>query len=209
MTGRWRVRWAEKENARRRAAYEAWGIEDAELRSMRSTAASFFGSAAPDSALRAALYPGESVYLTVAGARFVEPRHVDAMPPVGAPFLPPSAPTGRVAAGGAGTAVVTSRRLLFLGPGFTREWAYGSLTGLLDDARAPMTLLRADASAPSGVVTPPAAAKGFRFLLRLAVADAFGGRAGLVAEIDQLAAWHQQRRPAPPVAADPGLVGRR
>jgi hypothetical protein len=204
MISQWRVRWAERENGRLRSASDAWSYEAADLRSMRSTAAAFTGEPA---SLPVATSPGERIYLTVTGVRTLEAPNIATIPPLGAAFTPPSAPTGRVPAGiqagGEGTAVVTSRRLLFLGPGFTREWPYESLTGLLDDARAPMTLLRSAGGSPSGVLIPAAAVKGFRFNLRLAVADAFGERAGLVAQIDQAIGWHEQRRPVPPTPADP------
>jgi hypothetical protein len=197
------MRWAEKENARRRSAYEAWGFEDADLRSMRAAAASFSGSARAE-------FPGERIYLEVAGARVIDAPRMGALAPLGAPFVPPSAPAGPVpagmTAGDSGTAVVTSRRVLFLGPGYVREWPYRALTGLTDDVRSPVTVMRIGDGAPSGVWIPPAAAKGFRFHLRLAVADAFGDRAGLVTQIDHLVAWHEQRRPAPPAPADPRLA---
>jgi hypothetical protein len=207
MISPWRVRWAERENARRRGAAEAWRHADADLRAMRATAASFAGHAGSGFAGIGGLLPGERVYLSVAGARPVDAPRVAAIPPPDAPFTPPSAPTGVVPAGitvgGPGTALVTSRRLLFLGAGATREWHYESLTGRLDDVRAPFTLLTGAGMPPSGVLVPPEAATAFRFNLRLAVADAYGERTTLVAQMDQFIAWHRQQRPGPPAPADP------
>jgi hypothetical protein len=210
MISQWRMRWVDRENDRRgnayRAATDRWNYQDADLRSMRSSAASFNGDPTGGS-LPVPLLPGERVYLTLPGVRAVEAPHVATIPPVTVAFPPPSAPTGPVpagiAAGAEGTAVVTNRRLLFFGPGFAREWSYETLTGLMDDAGAPMTLMRVSGGVPSGVLIPTAAVKGFRFNLRLAIADAFGDRAGMIAQIDQFLAWHQQQKPLAPPRAEP------
>ncbi|WP_433359825.1 hypothetical protein ACQPZX_25645 [Actinoplanes sp. CA-142083] len=167
---------------------------------MRSIAASFRGQ--PDPA-----FPDELVHLTIPGTRLVEaPRVVD-MPPVTAVLPPPVMPAGNppsgVSVGVEGVAIVTSRRLRFLGPGFAREWPYDVLTGLKDDDRAPITLLQVAGAGPSGVLVPAAAANRFRLHLRLAIADTAGNRAGVVAQIDQFIGWHQTHRPGPAAKAEP------
>ena len=104
-----------------------------------------------------------------------------------------------------GTAVITSRRLIFLGPVGHREWAYDRLTGLQHDPTAPMTLLHvSNRKTASGIVVPPASAAVFRLDLQIALADATGQRAALVAQLDQSIRDHEWRRPVPPVVAEPG-----
>lgn len=204
MIPQWRVDWVERENVRREqagnAALQSWAYVGDELRVMRSVAASFHGQ--PDPA-----FPDERVYLTIPGTRVVEaPRLVD-LPPVTPVLPPPVAPAGSpppgVLVGAEGVAVVTSRRLRFLGAEFTREWPYQALTGLRDDDRAPMTLLRVLGATPSGVLVPVTAAIRFRLHLRLAIADTAGDRAAVVAQLDQFIGWHQLQRPGPASKAEP------
>jgi hypothetical protein len=204
MIPQWRVDWVARENARRDQAFPAalqvWARQGDELRVMRSVAASFHGQ--PDPA-----YPDELVYLTVPGSQVVEAPQVGALPPV-TPTLPPLLAAGGpsrsgVSVGAEGVALVTSRRLRFLGPGFAREWPYEALTGLGDDDRAPMTLLQVAGAAASGLLVPVNDANRFRLHLRLAIADAAGGRAGMVAQLDQFIGWHQTQRPRPLDKAEP------
>jgi hypothetical protein len=204
MIPQWRVDWVARENARREQAFAAalqfWARQADELRVMRSVAASFHGQ--PDPA-----YPDELVHLTVPRSRLVEAPQVGALPPV-TPTLSPLLAAGGsfrsgVSVGAEGVAVVTSRRLRFLGPGFAREWPYQALTGLGDDYQAPMTLLQVAGAAASGLLVPVNDANRFRLHLRLAIADAAGGRAGVVAQLDQFIGWHQTQRPRPLDEAEP------
>jgi hypothetical protein len=207
----WRIRWAQRENSRREqtylAAIDAWGRRGADLRARWQAATSFAGL--PDNgSLPVALRRGERIYLTLAGVQSVEAPHITALPAL--TWAEPSdAAAGPVPPGirvrDHGTAVITNRRLLFLGPATNREWAYDKLTGRLDDPTAPMTLLHvSNRKLASGIVVQPAAAAGFRFNLQLAIADAAGQRSGLVAGLDQSIRDHERLRPAPPMLAEPG-----
>jgi hypothetical protein len=210
--GKWRIRWAERENAHRGRAYaaaiDAWSGREADLRAMRAAGASYSGRH-DDGSLPVALRRDERIYLTLSGVQAVEAPNAAELAAV-TPALPPTAATwGPVPAGirvgDSGTAVVTTRRLLFLGPTRNREWSYDKLTGLIHDPIAPMTMMQvSNRKTTSGVLIHPAAAASFRFNLQLAIVEAAGDRAALVAHLDQLIGEHLYRRPTPPILAEPG-----
>jgi hypothetical protein len=207
----WRQRWAVRENADRQQAYQAalaaWQYHDDDLRAMHAAAVSFV----PDPALPApvALRRDELPYLMVYGVQAVEAPHVQQLPaPAATPFPVPVAggplPQG-LRSGDFGTAVITSRRVMFVGPRANREWAFPKLVGLLHDPASPLTLMRvSNRKTVSGLLVDARAAAGFRLLLQLAVADAGHGRRYLVAHLEHLIAAHGRQRPAPPVAVEPG-----
>jgi hypothetical protein len=209
--GRWRMRWAERENDRRGGAYagaiDEWRRRDTDLRAKRQAAATFAARAGAGT-LPVALRRGERIYRTVTGVQSVEAPHTTVLPPItwaepGDPAAGPIPPGIRVR--DHGTAVITSHRLLFIGTANNREWAYDRLTGLIHDPTAPMTLLHVtNRKTASGLVIPGAAAAVFRFDLQLALADAAGQRAGLVALLDHSIRDHERLRPMPPVPAEPG-----
>jgi hypothetical protein len=210
-SSKWRIRWAEHQNARRGqdyvAAIDAWRRQDADLRAMRHAAASFTG-VRDSGSLSVPLRRDERIYLTLAGVQAVEAPHAAGLPAVTTTIPPVTATAGPVPAGirvrDNGQVLVTSRRLVFLGPRNNREWSYDRLTGLIHDPTAPMTLMRvSNRKAVSGVLIDPPAAASFRFNLQLAIADAAGDRAGLVAYLDHLIGDHDHVRPAPPTAAEP------
>jgi hypothetical protein len=205
------MRWAENQNARRgrehAAAIDAWRREDADLRAMRQAATSFTGRG-DDGSLPVSLRRDERVFLILAGVQSVEAPRAVGLPAVPT-FMPVAGGAGPVPDGirvrDSGTAVVTSRRLLFLGPGSNREWSFDKLTGLIHDPTAPMTLMQvSNRKTASGLVVPPAAATSFRFNLQLALADAVADRAGFVGSLDRLIAGHERTRPNPPIVAEPG-----
>jgi hypothetical protein len=210
-SGTWRERWAYEENGRRGTAYAAllgaWERRDDGLRAMRDAAMLLDGSP-DDGTLPMSLRHDERVFLTLPGVWSVEAPYVDWLPPPAVDSVPLDLPTGNappgVQVGHSGTALVTNRRLIYTGPGQSREWAYGKISGLSHDPAAPMTLIRVDGRAQtSGLLVPPAEVEGFRFYLQLGIADAAGERGALVAHIDELVREHDGRRPVQPLAVEP------
>ena len=208
---KWRIRWAERENARRGQAYavavDEWRRRDADLQAKRQAAASFAGIPG-DGSLPVTLRRGEQIYLTLAGVQSVEAPHTTVLPAI-TWAAPGDAAAGPIPPGirvrDHGTAVITSHRLLFLGSANNREWAYDKLTGLLNDPTAPMTLLHvSNRQTASGIVVQPASAAVFRFDLQLAIADAAAQRTALVAQLDQSIRDHERLRPIPPILVEPG-----
>ena len=209
-SGSWRARWAHDENVARGRAYassiEQWQSIDDRLRGMRDLASRFAG--APPDVWTPAPAPGERVYLTLSGVWSVSAPHTDWLPPPAFDLVPLDDPAGSVPAGirvgHRGTAVITSRRLIFVRPGQDREWAYERVTGLTHDPLAPVTLIQVSGHRQAtGILTDPAAAETFRFHLQLALADAAGARPALVAVLDELLRENHQRRPVQPLAVEP------
>ncbi|MFB9361901.1 hypothetical protein [Actinoplanes nipponensis] len=207
-----RSRWAERENDRRRRTFAAemneWRLRDETLRAMRDAAAGYTGRP-DDGTLPVALRRDERIYLTLPGVYSVEAPGAHGLPRVAPDDVPVTPAAGPVPAGirvgAGGTAVVTSRRLLFLGPQRNREWAYQHLTGMVHDAVVPMTLLEVgNRKSVSGLLVHVSAAAAFRFQVQLALAEAAGMRDALVARLDLLLAESGRRRPPPPPLAEPG-----
>jgi hypothetical protein len=210
-SGTWRERWAYQENGRRGKSYAAvlgaWQRRDDRLRAMRDAAAMFDGSP-DDGSLPVTLRHDERVLLTLAGVWPVDAPYVEWLPPPAVDSVPLAVPTGDAApgihVGHAGAVLITDRRLVFAGPGQSREWAYGKISGLSHDPAAPMTLIQVvDRPRASGLLVLPAVVETFRFHLQLGIADAAGERAALVAHIDELVREHDGRRPVQPLAVEP------
>ncbi|MGN9779288.1 hypothetical protein ACTMS0_26530 [Micromonospora sp. H33] len=211
----WRLRWAERENDRRRSAHagaaEAWRRRADELTRLRIEATCFLGSSLPPDGLLVRLSHGEVLYRVLPKVELVEvtARHLAdlsapglAVDPAGTDAPERPLPRGlRVV--DAGTAVVTDRRVVFLGRHRQRIWWYADLAGPAHHPRAPLTLLHTTDGTPlAGLLAPPPAALNLRFYLTLAFADGLGNRDAVAACLDDLVAAHQRTRPvAPPVAA--------
>ncbi|MGW4944773.1 hypothetical protein ACWEOZ_24645 [Actinoplanes sp. NPDC004185] len=207
-----RTRWADRENDRRGRAFaaelDAWRLHDAALRALRATAARFTGRL-DDGTLPMALRRDERIYLVLEGVQSVEAPGSHGLPPVVVEDVPVTPAAGPVPAGvrvgATGTAVVTSRRLVFVGPQRNREWSYQSLTGLIHDPALPLTLLEvSNRKTASGLLVHVSMAATFRFQLQLALADAVGMREALVRKLDVLIAESARHRPPPPALAEPG-----
>ncbi|PZG00011.1 hypothetical protein, partial [Micromonospora deserti] len=211
---RWRTAWAERENDRRRRAYdtetEAWHRRHDHLLRLRIEAAGFLGCTDPRTGLPVELDDGEVVYRVLPTAELVEAeaRHVPGLPapaltvgPAGVPDRP--LPRGlRIV--DAGVAVVTDRRVAFAGREHRREWAYADLVGLAHHPDAPLTLLHtADGGRLAGLRVPATAAVNVRFYLTLAVAAASGDRDAVAAQLDGLIDAHHKARPVAPLPLGP------
>ncbi|QGN50514.1 hypothetical protein ACN26Y_02585 [Micromonospora sp. WMMD558] len=211
----WRVRWAERENDRRRRAHagdaEAWRRRADELTRLRVEATCFLGCSLPPDAPVVHLGRGEVVYRVLPKVELVEvtARNLAGLPAPGLAVDPagtdapgrPLPPGLRVV--DAGTAVVTDRRVVFLGRHRQRIWWYADLAGPAHHPRAPLTLLHTKDGTPlAGLLAPPPAALNLRFYLTLAFADGLGNRDAVAACLDDLVAAHLRARPvAPPLAA--------
>lgn len=222
---RWRTTWSERENDRRRRAYDAetaaWLRRHDQLVRLQIEAASFLGCTQPRTGLPVDLADDEVVYRVLPTAELVEAeaRHVTGLP---APGLAGAATgpdrTDRALPRGVrtvdtGMAVVTNHRVAFGGREQRREWAYPDLVGPAHHPHAPLTLLhRTDGGRLAGLLVPDTAAANFRFYLTLAFATATGCRAAVAAQVDDLLDAHRQARPVPPplvVPAHAPLVARR
>ncbi|MFI7606695.1 hypothetical protein ACIBTV_16360 [Micromonospora sp. NPDC049366] len=210
----WRYRWAHRQNERRhrtyRSAEAAWRRRDDELRRLRALAADLQGSAAAGVGLPLELAPDEVVLWVWPAAQLVEVRHTAVLPAPDLTVHPEVAPPRSrrpdgVRVADAGTAVITSRRLVLLGGRGRRDWAYGKMTGLAHDPAAPVTLIQVlDRRRTSGLMLPADAAADFRFRLTLAFADAIEQRATVLDQLDELIAEHAQLKPFRPAVATPG-----
>jgi hypothetical protein len=209
--GTWRERWAYQENASRTAAYTnamtVWQRRDDDLREMHDTVA--FATGAPGDALPAlSLRHDERIFLTLAGVWSVQAPGVDWLPPPALDAVPLGSPADRVSpgirVGHGGTAVITNRRLIFVGPGRTDAWAYEKIVGLTHDPAVPMTLIQTrDRRLAAGLLVRSEVVESFRFHLQLAMADAAGDRGALVAHVAELIREHDHRRPRQPLAVEP------
>ncbi|WP_346533907.1 hypothetical protein [Micromonospora sp. DPT] len=213
---RWRVSWAERENERRRRAFDsataAWRRRHDHLVRLRIEAAGFHGYAHPRDGLPMDLGRDEVVYRVLPTAELAEAgaRHSAGLP---APELTvtapgahpprPGLPTG-VRVVDAGMAVVTNHRVVFSGGASCREWTYTDMVGPAHHPDVPLTLLHtADGGPLAGLRVPANATVNFRFYLTLAFATATGQRAAVAAQVDALLAGHRHTRPTPPAPADP------
>lgn len=209
----WRYRWAYRQNERRqrvfRAADGAWRRRDEELRRLRTLAEEFGGSADAGAGLPIELDPGETVCWVLPAAQLVEVRRAAVLP---APELTVALRPGplrnrrpdgiRIA--DTGIAVITNRRLVLLGGRGRRDWAYGKMTGLAHDSRAPVTLIQVlDRRRASGLLLPAEAAADFRFKLSVAFADAIEQREAVLAQLDEALAEHARRKPLRPAVLTP------
>ncbi|MFC0508229.1 hypothetical protein [Micromonospora costi] len=209
----WRYRWAHRQNERRhrtyRSAEAAWRRRDDELRRLRALAADFQGSAAAGAGLPLELAPGEVVLWVWPAAQLVEVRHSGVLPAPDLTVIPEAMPLRARRPDGvrvfdAGMAVITSCRLVLLGGRGRRDWSYGKMIGLAHYPAAPVTLVQVlDRRRTSGLMLPVEAAADFRFKLTLAFADAIEQRGAVLAQLDELIAEHEQRKPFRPAVATP------
>ncbi|MEU2020384.1 hypothetical protein ABZ541_30565, partial [Micromonospora sediminicola] len=219
-----RLAWARRENERRRRAYEtaarAWRRRAEHLDRLRIEADGFHGCALPGTALPVPLHDGEVVYRILPAVELVEAtaRHLPGLPVPDLGLAGRLDPTeGPLPAGlrvvDSGTAVVTDRRVAFVGREARRDWSLRDLRGPGHHPDRPVTLLHhADGGTPSGLRMPAAGAPNARFYLTLAHAGAAGGREVVVADVEALAAAHRAARPRPPRPlgpADAPVGGRR
>ncbi|MEH1102597.1 hypothetical protein V6V16_25900, partial [Micromonospora sp. CPCC 205561] len=213
-TPAWRVRWAERENARRRyahdAAAEAWQRRDDHLVRLRIEAAGFLGCTRPRAGLPVELHDDEVVYRVLPVAELVESDGRRGTQPSGPGLTVVTAEvSGRALPGGVrvvgtGMAVVTNRRIAFSSGRERREWRYGDLAGPAHHRAVPLTLLHTrDGRRPAGLRVPAAAAVNFRFYLTLAFAAATGERGSVGRQLDALLAAHRRARPVPPPPVEP------
>ncbi|WP_148710085.1 hypothetical protein [Micromonospora sp. M71_S20] len=211
----WRLRWAERENERRRRAYDArsaaWQRRHDHLVRLRIEAAGFLGCTQPRAGLPVALDDDEVVYrvLPVADLIEVDARHGTRLPAPGLTVATDDV-AGRALPRGArvldtGLAVVTSRRVAFSSErGRRHEWRYADLVGPAHHRALPLTLLHAtDGRRLAGLRVPAAGTVNFRFYLTLAFAAATGGRAVVTAQLEALLAAHRRARPVPPPPVRP------
>lgn len=211
----WTIRWAERENDRRRCAYDAevaaWRRHHDHLVRLRIEAAGFLGCTRPRAGLPVELDGDEVVYRVLPVADLVEAdaRHGTGLPVPG-PTVVTDDVAGRALPRGVrcvatGMAVVTNHRVAFASPGGRRrEWRYADLVGPAHHPAVPLTLLHAtDGRRLAGLRVPAVAAVNFRFYLTLAFAAATGGRAAVVGQLDALLAAHRRARPAPPQPVHP------
>ncbi|MER6594975.1 hypothetical protein ABT214_24635, partial [Micromonospora purpureochromogenes] len=201
---RWRVTWAERENGRRRRAFDsataAWHRRNDHLVRLRIEAAGFHGYAHPWDSLPMDLGRDEVVYRVLPTAELAEAgaRHIAGLP---APELTVTAPGAHPPRRGlptglrvvdAGMAVVTNHRVVFSGGASCREWTYVDMVGPAHHPDVPLTLLHtADGGPLAGLRVPANAAVNFRFYLTLAFAAATGQRAAVAAQVDALLAGHR------------------
>ncbi|MFI7215113.1 hypothetical protein ACIBP4_29050 [Micromonospora maritima] len=205
-----RLAWARRENERRRRAYEtaarAWRRRAEHLDRLRIEADGFHGCALPGTALPVPLHDGEVVYRILPTVELVEAtaRHLPGLPVPDLALAGRLDPTeGPLPAGlrvvDSGAAVVTDRRVAFVGRDGHRDWPLRDLRGPAHHPDRPVTLLhRADGGTPSGLRMPAAGAPNARFYLTLAHAEATGAREVVVADVEALAAAHRAARPRPP-----------
>lgn len=209
----WRYQWAYRQNERRQRVFReadgAWRRRDEELRRLRTLAEEFGGSAAAGAGLPIELGPGETVCWVLPAAQLVEVRRAVVLP---APELTVALQPGplrkrcpdSVRIADTGIAVITNRRLVLLGGRGRRDWAYGKMTGLAHDPRAPVTLIQVlDRRRASGLLLPSDAAADFRFKLSVAFADAIEQREAVLAQLDEALAEHAQGKPRRPAILTP------
>ncbi|WP_091339139.1 hypothetical protein [Micromonospora rhizosphaerae] len=207
----WRARWASRENARRRRAYEdtveAWCLRGVRLQRLRAAAEDIPGRTR--AGVPVDLPDDENVILVQPSTGLIQvPAVDDTVPPV--PELsvipveraePEARPPRGLRVVDAGIAVVTDRRLLLLGRKDDREWTYAELSGLAHDGSVPITLLYTHDGEVAGLRVPLGSAARFRLRLTLAYADATGQRGAVLARLDEAVAANRQSRPAAPVVA--------
>ncbi|MEU4782762.1 hypothetical protein AB0G13_33700, partial [Micromonospora sp. NPDC023633] len=211
----WQIRWAERENHRRRRAYDAeaaaWRRHHDHLVRLKIEAAGFLGCTQPRAGLPVDLADDEVVYrvLPVADLVEVDARHGTGLPAPGltvatAGVAGDALPRG-VRAVDTGMAVVTNHRVAFSSErGRRHEWRYADLVGPAHHPAVPLTLLHAtDGGRLLGLRVPSAATVNFRFYLTLAFAAATGARAAVAEQLDALLAAHRRAQPVPPPPVHP------
>ncbi|MEU6076936.1 hypothetical protein [Micromonospora sp. NPDC047074] len=210
----WRTRWAERENARRRHAYdvaaETWRRHDDHLVRLRIEAAGFLGCTQPRAGLPVDLDDDEVVYrvLPVADLVEVEGRHLTGLPVPGLTVVTAGVGAHALPAGvravDTGMAVVTNHRIAFSSRRERHEWRYAEMSGPAHHPAVPLTLLHTtDGRRLTGLRVPAAATVNFRFYLTLAFASAVGQRACVAGQLDTLLAAHRSARPVPPSPVEP------
>ncbi|MGK5519610.1 hypothetical protein ACSNN9_09650, partial [Micromonospora sp. URMC 107] len=211
----WQIRWAERENHRRRCAYDAeaaaWRRHHDHLIRLRIEAAGFLGCTQPRAGLPVDLADDEVVYrvLPVADLVEVDARHGTGLPAPGLTVATDGVagdalPRG-VRAVDTGMAVVTNHRVAFSSErGRRHEWRYTDLVGPAHHPAVPLTLLHAaDGGRLAGLRVPAVATVNFRFYLTLAFATAAGARAAVAEQLDALLAAHRAAQPVPPPTVHP------
>ncbi|WP_027644476.1 hypothetical protein [Salinispora oceanensis] len=209
----WRYRWAYRQNERRQRVFReadgAWRRRDEELRRLRTLAEELGGSVDAGAGLPIELDPGETVCWVLPAAQLVEVRRAVVLP---APELTVTLQPGplrrrrsdSVRIADTGIAVITNHRLVLLGGRGRRDWAYGKMTGLAHDPRAPVTLIQVlDRRRASGLLLPADAAADFRFKLSVAFADAIEQREAVLAQLDEALVEHAQGKPLRPAVVTP------
>ncbi|HEV2891761.1 MAG TPA: hypothetical protein VGX28_15425 [Frankiaceae bacterium] len=216
------VRWAERENARRHAAYrrahEAWASDDAVLAGFADRVRSGPSGEAPPGVV---LKRGEHLVQVLSGIRLVECARTPGHYVRGyAGFSYRVTKNLRYSMGGSrgtyvpgpevlkvkdsGVAVVTTQRVVFQGGLKTREWAFGKLVGYAHDETSPYTALHVtNRQNVSGLLYEPAAAPYVHFALALALAAFQGETAPLLAALEAERAAHAAARPVPPPVVTP------
>lgn len=212
----WRARWVNRENERRRTAYEtaveAWRRRDMELREFCAWTEEPEPRAETPVGLPVALDQDEVVATVQSGAELLEvtARHTAGLPAPELAVVPLEDSvrvrglTKGVAVVDAGMAVVTDRRLILIGRLGVREWPYRQLTGVAHHPAEPFTLLHEHGPGRiRGVRVPPTAASAFRLRLTVAYAEAVGERDALRDRLDEAVVAHWRTRPAAPTPATP------
>lgn len=217
-----REKWAAQENQRRQSEYQkadlAWTHDDRLFDWMLTTARSGSGIRA---ALGFVTKRGESVYGTFPNCQLIEVKRGAGSYQGGY-----SGFSFRVARGisyrvggsrgtyvpGAeelkitdeGTAVVSSKRVVFQGGMNSREWAFSKLLSIQHDPTRPITLIHvSNRQKVSGISYPPEQAPQVRFALELGAATESGTTRELIAGIQAERASHALLRPARPPVATP------
>jgi hypothetical protein len=206
------VRWAERENERRlaehRAGLHAWATEDGALCDLVERARTPLREDAPAGfplargervvhAVRATLVDCPAMPSGTRGWSFRASRR--GYPPA---VVEPLRPLD------AGTAVVTTDRVVFQGAAAHREWRYDRLSGYVHALGAPYTAF-ADGKDVSGVVYDPHDAPSMHFALALALAHHAGQASELVAALAAERAAVHASRPGVPVLVTPAEAPRR
>jgi hypothetical protein len=206
----WREHWARQKNQRREQAHQAalaaWQQQDVLHQRWIEVATTFQPSHDREAVPGLRSKREEAIYWFGDGVALVETPHAAGLrPPDSGELLDSSLRQGAPVSAGppvdVGQAVVTSQRVVFLGRG-RREWAYAKLTGFVHTPGA-ILMLVSNRKKVSGVALQPAIVADMRLRLALALADASGGREGLVGQLRQQADRHRRARPQPPPHATP------
>jgi hypothetical protein len=197
-------------------ALALWQQEDAELKEMTDTAATFRGTTEGASLQ---LHDGERVYHVLHGAALIEPRRERGHYEGGySGFSFRVAKGVRYHVGGTrgtyvqgaevptpidtGTVTITNRRVVFEGSKQAREWDYSKLLGHEDHTEAPWTALPvSNRQKVSGFLYDAEHAPEIRFRLGLALADFNNTTDDFAKHVQQELAEHQSARPQPPLPA--------
>lgn len=207
-----RNRWAERQNARLAADYQAalaaWKQNEQTIIWYHERAQ----SAQPlDSIDGLKLRRDERVLWMVPSAGMVELSNtVSLFAPVHEVYSPIRETGGHLPLAYApstvrdnGFVAITDSRVLFVGARGNREWTFAQLDGVAHGSNTPMTLMRVgNRQHLSGLLFPPDQASPFQFYLSLALAEYRNDRAGFVAHLAGLLAHHRR---TPPLMSAPAL----